>query len=151
MSDSLGDEIISNPSAKTPVWKLFRFPGDGPECLHKVQPLDKTTTRYKQFVSAMVQFISQDMQPITVVDGSGFCNLMAVAEPRFVVPSRTYFMQTEIRRLYVDIKQEVQSVVSSALFHCITTDMWTSQHQVKGYLTLTTHFISSEWALQSLC
>ena len=42
---------------------------------------------------AMMQFISQDMQPIAVVDGSGFHNLIAVAEPRFVVPSRTYFMQ----------------------------------------------------------
>ena len=84
-----------------------------------------------------------------MVDGSGFRNLMAVAEPRFVVPSRTYFMQTEIPRLYADIKQKVQSVMSSVPFHCITTDMWTSQHQVKGYLTLTTHFIDSEWALHS--
>ena len=213
LSDSQGDEIVSNPGAKTPVWKLFGFPGNGngaprtkgkvvcrlcrkempyknnttnlyvhlerhhkeehtklrptissqsdkdpetpmkqstmPERLRKLQPLDKTTTRYKQLVSAMVQFISQDMQPIAVVDGSGFRNLMAVAEPRFVVPSRTYFMQTEIPRLYADIKQKVQSVVSSAPFHCITTDMWTSQHQVKGYLTLTTHFIDSEWALHS--
>ena len=39
-------------------------------------------------------------------------------------------MQTEIPRLYVDIKQKVQSVV--ALFHYIAIDMWTSQHQVKG-------------------
>ena len=113
-----------------------------PEHLHKLQPLDKTTTRYKQLVAAMVQFISQDMQTIAVVYGSGFCNLMAVVEPRFVVPSHTYF-------LYVDIKQKVQSVVASAPFHCITTDMWTLQHQVKGYLTLTTHFINNEWALHS--
>ena len=39
-------------------------------------------------------------------------------------------MQTEIPRLHVDIKQKVQSVV--VLFHYIATDMWTSQHQVKG-------------------
>ena len=72
-----------------------------PERLHKLQPLDKTTSRYKQLISAIVQFISQDMQPIAVVDGSDFHNLLAVAKPRFVVPSRTYFMQTEIPRLYV--------------------------------------------------
>ena len=74
---------------------------------------------------------------------------MAVAEPWFVVPSRIYFMQTGIPRFYADIKQKVQSVVSSAPFHCIITDMWTTQHQVKGYLTLTTHFINSEWVLHS--
>ena len=39
-------------------------------------------------------------------------------------------MQKEIPRLYVDIKQKVQSVV--ALFHYIATEMWTSQHKVKG-------------------
>ena len=43
----------------------------------------------------------------------------------------------------------MQHVVSSASFHCATTDMWTSQHQVIGYLTLTTHFIDSKWALHS--
>ena len=126
LSDSQGNEIVSNSGAKTPVWKLFGFPGNGnraprtkrkvvchlcrkempyknnttnlyvhlewhhkeehtklrptissqsdkdpetpmkqstmPERLRKLQPLDKTTTRYKQLTSTMVQFISQDMQ-----------------------------------------------------------------------------------------
>ena len=31
LSDSQDDEIVSNPSAKTPVWKLFGFPGNGKE------------------------------------------------------------------------------------------------------------------------
>ena len=37
-----------------------------PERLRKLQPLDKSTTRYKKLVAAMVQFNSQDMQPISV-------------------------------------------------------------------------------------
>ena len=119
-----------------------------PERLRKLQPLDKSTTRYKKLVAAMVQFISQDMQPISVVDGSGFHNLMAVAEAWFVVPSCTCFIQTEVPKLNVDTKENVQSAVSSAPSHCITTDMWSSQHQVKGYLTLTTHFINNKCALQ---
>ena len=49
------------------------------ECLHKVQPLDKTTNRYKQLVEATVQFISQDRQPPAVVEGCGFRQLLAVA------------------------------------------------------------------------
>ena len=39
---------------------------------------------------------------------------MAVGEPWFVMPSHKYFMQTEIPKLYVDIKQKAQSVASSA-------------------------------------
>ena len=38
-------------------------------------------------------------------------------------------------------------MVSPGPFHCITNDTWTSQYQVKGYLTLTTHFIDNEWLL----
>ena len=29
LSDRQGDEIVSNPGLKTPVWKLFGFPGNG--------------------------------------------------------------------------------------------------------------------------
>ena len=29
LSDSQGDEIVSNSGAKTPIWKLFGFPGNG--------------------------------------------------------------------------------------------------------------------------
>ena len=63
---------ISSQSDKDPETPMKQ--STMPERLRKLQPLDKTTTRYKQLVSAMVQFISQDMQPIAVVDGSGFRN-----------------------------------------------------------------------------
>ena len=117
------------------------------ECLRKLQPLDKATKRFKQLVEATVQFTSQDMQPLAVVEGGGFRHLLAIVEPRFVLPSRTYFTQTEIPKLYVDVKEKVKAVVVSAPFHCITTDLWTSQYQSKGYITLTTHFVDGEWLL----
>ena len=55
--------LQSNKNSETPMKQSTI-----PECLHKPQQLNKITTRYKQLVSAMVQFISQDMQPIAVVD-----------------------------------------------------------------------------------
>ena len=121
LNESQGNEIVSNPSAKTPVWKHFGFPRNGkgaprtkgkvvcrhcqkempyknnttnlyvhlerhhkeeyvklrpsisapndkdsetpmkqstmPERLCKLQPLDATTTRYKQLVAAMMHKI----------------------------------------------------------------------------------------------
>ena len=70
---------------------------------------------------------------------------MTIAKPRFAVLSRTYFTQTELPRIYVEMKQKVHDVVYSGRFHSVTTNLWTSQYQVKGYLTLTTHFIDSKW------
>jgi len=119
------------------------------ENLRRIQPLGKTAFRYKQLVEATAKFIYEDMQPLSVVEGHGFRHLMAIAEPRFAVPSRTYFTQTELPKVYVEMKQKVHDIVSSGRFHSVTTDLWTSQYQVKGYLTLTTHFIDSEWVLRS--
>jgi len=31
----------------------------------------------------------------------------------------------------------------------ITTDMWTTTNQNRGYMTITTHFIDDLWRLQS--
>ena len=87
------------------------------------------------------------MQLPSVVEGGGFRHLLVVAEPRFVLPSCTYVTQTEIPKLYIDVKEKVKDVVLSALFHCITTDLWTSQYQSKGYITLTTHFNDGKWLL----
>jgi len=44
------------------------------------------------------------MQPLSVVEGNGFHNLMAVAEPRFIIPSRNHLTQTEIPKVYVEVK-----------------------------------------------
>jgi len=63
-----------------------------------LQPLDKTMSRHKRLLEATVKFIYQDMQPLSVVEGNGFRNLMAVAEPCFIIPSRTHFTKTEIPR-----------------------------------------------------
>ena len=77
-------------------------------------------------VEATAQFISQDMQPLAVVEDGSFRHLLTVARPRFVLPSCTYFTQTEIPKLYVDVKQNVKVTILSAPIHCITTDLRTS-------------------------
>ena len=119
------------------------------ENLRRIQQLDKTAFRYKQLVGVTAKFIYEDMQPLSAVEGHGFRHLMAIVEPRFAIPSRPYFIQTELPKIYIEMKQKMRDVVSSGRFHSVTTDLWTSQYQVKGYLTLTTHFMDSEWVLRS--
>jgi len=42
--------------------------------------------RAKKLTTAIAEFIARDLRPISVVDGTGFLNLMQIAEPRYVVP-----------------------------------------------------------------
>lgn len=119
------------------------------ETIKKTQPLSKSSERHKKLANAVGQFIAKDLQPISVVDGEGFKFLMEVAEPRFTVPSRTYFTNTLLPAMYVDVQQKVRVVLSAANYCSVTTDLWTSKYQTRAYITLTCHLIDDDWNLNS--
>ena len=120
------------------------------ETIKKTQSLSRSSERYKKLASVIGQFIAKDLQPISVVDGEGFKYLMEVAELRFSVPSHhTYFTETLLPAMYVDIQQKVRVVLSTARYCSVTADLWTSKYQCRGYITLMCHLIDDNWKLQS--
>ena len=36
-------------------------------------------------------------------------------------------------------------------YTCITTDLWTAQHQISSYISVKAHFIDDNWKLQTRC
>ena len=63
-------------------------------------------SQHRQLVQAVGNFIVEDLEPISVVEGKGFRKLMKVAEPRFNVPSWIYFSQNVIPGKYIELRQE---------------------------------------------
>ena len=53
-----------------------------------------------------MEFISRDLRPVNVVDGTGFLSLMNVAESHFVVPCRRTVMN-HIDWKYCEMKRAV--------------------------------------------
>jgi hypothetical protein len=47
------------------------------------------------------------------------------------------------RKSMVNYFQQCQSRIA------VTTDMWTVNHQKKGYMPVTVHFIDDDWKLKS--
>lgn len=43
---------------------------------------------------------------------------------------------------------EYMAVINSRV--AITTDLWTSDNQNRGYMAITTHFIDESWTLRSI-
>jgi len=43
---------------------------------------------------------------------------------------------------------EYMTMVNSRV--AVTTDMWTSENQKKGYMAITTHFIDESWKLRNI-
>jgi len=115
------------------------------------QPLSPSSDRHKTLVAAVGTYLAKDMHPLAAVEGTGFLHLMEVAEPRFTVPCRKYFSKTVIPAMYSQEKEKVQRSLDEVTFCSITTDLWTAQHQNKGYIGLTAHFVDADWVMQSRC
>jgi hypothetical protein len=47
-------------------------------------------------------------------------------------------------------KREIEYMATTKSRVAITTDMWTADHQKKGYMAITSHFIGDNWSLRSV-
>ena len=87
------------------------------------------------------------VRPIAVVDGRGFNKLLTCPEPGYTVPSRTFVMNS-LKQRYSILKQKLQESMC-ARYLAFTTDIWTSR-ATEAYMTITAHYISDEWKLESM-
>ena len=116
-----------------------------------VKPYDKTSKRATQLVNATAKFISLSLESIRVVEPS-FRNLLSTADPRFELPHRTYFTTKVIPDLYYSVRGQIEAQLAITDYCTITTDLWTSSHQHRSYISLTVHFVDSQkFVLHSLC
>ena len=99
---------------------------------------------------AVAYFLTKDMQPVYTVEKSGFKFLVSKLNPRYDLPSRKYFTEVEIPKLYVEVRDTVvKPKLAEMKFFATTTDLWTSRAK-HPYLSLTVHFVDSSWALQAI-
>ncbi|CAN1124828.1 hypothetical protein LINPERHAP1_LOCUS19091 [Linum perenne] len=53
-------------------------------------------------------------------------------------------------RMYCDERAKIQRLIcSSKGIMAITTNMWTSSNQRKGYMDVTAHYLNNGWCLRS--
>ena len=105
----------------------------------------------KELNRAVTYFIAKDSMPISTVEKLGFKHLLLKLHPRYQIPSRRHFTDHEIPRLYSHVKDNIVAVsLKESIFFAATTDLWTSGSH-HPYLTLTVHFITSNWELKSYC
>ena len=90
------------------------------------------------------------MQPYYTVERPGFKNLVSKLNPCYKLPSRKYFSQQEIPRLYNTVKESIMAMLGEIEYYSATTDLWTSR-ATHPYLSYTIHFIDRNWEIKSLC
>ena len=111
----------------------------------RVTPLPQSSEKAKKLTRAICEMIARDIRPISIVNDIGFLNLLREAEPRYSVPCRTTITRN-LNDLYTSEKRRIRGVVASAEFVSCTTDMWSSRNG-DGYISLTCHFITSDFKM----
>ncbi|KAK7915974.1 hypothetical protein WMY93_011735, partial [Mugilogobius chulae] len=108
-----------------------------------------TSDKHKKITHAVAVYIAKALQPYSMVENEGFCYLMKTMDPRYAVPSRTYFTSNVIPGLYDKARQNIVDDLAKSNNLALTTDSWTSR-ATESYLTITVHYIvDSDWQIKS--
>lgn len=69
-------------------------------------------------------------------------------EPRYAIPTRKHITDVAMPKLYMEVKTKVLESLMSAEKVALTCNGWTSR-ATDPYVTMTSHFISTDWVLVS--
>lgn len=111
---------------------------------------DKKSKRWNDITNSITLHLAKDMVPLSTVEKYGFREMIKTLEPRYVLPSRNYFSRTAIPDLYQKHRAKIEADLANVSHFSATTDLWSSR-TMEPNLSLTVHFISDDWMLQSHC
>ena len=87
-----------------------------------------------------------DLKPLSLVQGTGFKMYSEALNPNLKVPTREAVTKY-LLAIYDDKKQKLVKRISGVPL-AATTDLWTS-NAMQGYITLTGHYLTNDWVLNS--
>lgn len=118
------------------------------QAAHKAKggPMDKhvAPVSLKDYI---VRWMVQTYQPLSAVEHESFKSMIAFINPKAPVPSREQVVDW-LRETEATARRAVKSMLTGESV-ALTSDAWTSASQ-DPYLSMTVHYIDSEWQLVSL-
>ena len=118
-----------------------------PGVLLKSTKYESKCQRKGDLDDALLQMLTTDMQPYSIVNDKGFNKFVNLLDSRYQLPSRKNLMR-KLPGKFEEMKAQVKTQINSAAHVCLTTNIWTSR-TTEGYITFTCHFISESWQMLS--
>lgn len=117
-----------------------------------VQPFSTDHPKQQPMTKKIAKMICCDLQPLSVVENTGFRELLRVAEPRYVIPSRKAITDEIIPQLYEETRKQIKRELSSSsiVSLALTTDGWSSCTN-QSYLSYNGHFVAEHFRLKEYC
>ncbi|XP_033231489.1 zinc finger BED domain-containing protein 4-like [Belonocnema kinseyi] len=98
---------------------------------------------------AIGEMIAVDNEPISFVEKAGFERLMSKTSPHYKVPCRKYFTETILPDMYSRVKEVVKTMLSTAKWMSLTSDVWTCKETRYSFISLTAHWIGDNFERKS--
>ncbi|CAI6373453.1 unnamed protein product [Macrosiphum euphorbiae] len=105
-------------------------------------------SKVDQFNKAVVEMIAEDMQPLSIVENSGFRKLVNLLDSRYKLPSQKLIGTTLIPNLYDSTRKMIETILSHTKYVSLTSDIWTSLNTI-SFITVTVHFFDNNLNLKT--
>ena len=95
-----------------------------------------------------MNMIAIDNKPFSIAEDQGFIKLLPHIQPKYMLPSRRYFSDVMLPKTYQDLKARILSQLdqANATHISFTCDIWTSNHSVESFVSLTGHWIDKDFS-----
>lgn len=113
------------------------------------RPWDFNDERSRKINVLVGEMIARDNQPFNIVNNEGFRRLVAALEPRYSLPSDSYFRTALIPELYDAMSSKLASVLAGVQHMSLTTDEWSTSQCTDSLLSVTAHWIDDQWQRRS--
>ncbi|KAH0626241.1 hypothetical protein JD844_001088 [Phrynosoma platyrhinos] len=124
------------PEAMTPAFQLAHQERNQPH-------YSPTHPMALQLASDTAWMLAVDMHPLSYVDNEGFRRLMATAQPRWKIPSRTFFATRAVPELSKVVSRAVRQVVACSMGRTVhlAIDIWDGG-QTATYMSVMGHWVA---------
>lgn len=121
------------------------------QCIEKVKKFSTSSKEHRKLTEVVTNCIVRDVMPVYTVDKTGFRAMIQALNPRYQLPHKDYFSRVAIPSMYENTREQISlKMKKEAHYFSATTDLWSSCTS-EPYLSLTVHYIDTEWNLQSHC
>ncbi|KAI8563870.1 hypothetical protein RHMOL_Rhmol03G0142700 [Rhododendron molle] len=88
--------------------------------------------------------------PLSMVEHAGFKSFVLALQPLFQMVSRNT-LKADIFKIYDGERLKAMKAIEKIQSRvAVTTDMWTSSNQKRGFMVITGHYVDDSWKLQSI-
>ena len=95
------------------------------------------------------KMIASDNQPFSIVEDQGFIEFIAHLQPHYLIPSRKYFTQDALPKLYSKIRGAIAEELDQAKLISFTSDLWTCSKSNESFISLTGHWLDEDFSYNS--